>query len=152
MSTFKYVRVRGKSMAPYFVSNDILLVDTQLTQVHLEKSGSLYLIKSKMEENFLVHRLLETGYFKGDRNKVFDEIDTLKEEILGKVIARLGPQEKIISLDTKIHHFFFPIQSWLSSKNQFPTKRLLSKLIVLGVIIVGKTLRLIENNFIRNTI
>jgi hypothetical protein len=76
------VKFRGQSMWPFLTDGDELLVET--SESTLPSSGEIWLLRTKDRE-WIAHRYLGDGVFKGDFSTCFESADEF--QLWGRVIG-----------------------------------------------------------------
>ena len=135
---FLIIKVKGLSMSPYFVDNDELIVTN---------SDLSYEFGSCYHNNGIVHRAINSQILKGDRLIYTDMISdpSSSHKVIGRIISK--DPLKISNKNNNILIFLNFIIGILSKYNLEKNKfRYLS---VVGIIIIAKVYRLLENFIIQ---
>jgi len=134
--SYSIVKVSGLSMAPFFKSNDVLLLEMG-HHLNSQNLGLCYLIENN------IHRLIATNSYKGDRLIYYDKVNSLPTAIVvGKIVEK--NQKKYLT--NHLNPFLLFISKLIAVLSRFNLEKSTLRLPSLILIIVlGSSHRFLEN-------
>lgn len=139
------IKVHGLSMAPFFQSNDLLLVKDI-------KDNEPLPIGSCIVQNGLAHRLVTNSLIKGDRLMYFDidQLDCSKGKVvLGRLISKEGQDIFSMHSHPTLKFISFTISLFSRTNRE---KHPLRKFSLFMIIVFSKLHRSLEPRFIQEQI